>query len=222
MDLLRQVSRHAAELPAEGRHAAFEREDRRTFDDVACLICDMARDRVINAVAFGPIVFNPPAAEIYTDASNEFIGGINEANQVFALAAPTTHNMIQTAELLGGVLAGVLFQARDWIWAVDNTVARYAIYKGHSASAAADEVLRFAFNLARAGILQLPTYVAWIPSACNRADPLTRPPESVGGRPLEDALQACGPACKFGGRHEAIEIPIWKLAIAPSTTSTTT
>lgn len=90
-------------------------------------------------------------------------------------------NRIFVAEVFAGYVGACIFeqqlQGKQFVWAVDNTAAGRALIKGHSASAAGDEVLRRWID---SGLL--PSHVRFVPTTCQRADLLSRgdqhiPPE---------------------------------------------
>ena len=183
------------------------------FTDATVRLCCAAVVFVRSARLSGEQRRPPPTAEIFTDASNSALAGISHSESMFIREAPCHSHKIQTAELLAGVLGAVLLRVPPggWTWAVDNTVAKYALLKGHSASDSADRVLRLWFHMAALAVAPLPAYVAFVPSGCNRADALTRLTEpaflSVSSTADERVRRPCD------HRHEALPMPRWNFVV---------
>ncbi len=210
MDLLRQQARQMLH-PTAAWHA----EDPTTFNHRVQNMCDRVRNYIVLAKTEGRQDRQPPTATIYTDASTKYIAGIRQSDDaMFIVPIKGDHRTIQTAELLGGIIAAIIFQERNFLWAVDNTVAKFAMLKGHSACRAADRALRLALDLVRHGIIALPSFVAWVPTACMRADALTRP--DITPR-ITSGLLTCEQNCDTKW-HPAKAVPRWT---TPKDTHTT-
>ena len=211
MDFLRSQSRRVLNK----RDVEWHTPDPVTFNDAVQRQCDQARDLVRNIIVIGDQRQSTPRTESYADASNNFIAGISSnTNDVFVIKAYIPSNRIAAGELISQAIACLLFGSESHIAAGDNTNAHWALVKGHTASSLGDEILRWMFHCVRAGVLHWPAYAAWVPSKCNRADPLTRPNEVPLPATSAD-LEFCEAGCTL--QHEAIEIVRWH-----ETTRTTT
>ena len=201
MDVMRHQSRRVAHDASTWLHPDLE-----SFGPAFQAICDTVRDIAVLAITQGRQDRSWPTATYYTDASTEYIAGIRQSDDaMFIVPIKGDHRTIQTAELLGGIIGAIIFQEPNAVWAVDNTVAKFAMLKGHSACHAADETLRFALDLVHVNIIALPSFVAWVPTECMRADALTRPditPETTG------QLHTCAKTCHTQ-LHTSKLVPRW-------------
>jgi hypothetical protein len=161
-------------------------------------------NKCINIIVTGPSTSLPPAMIHHTDASTQALAGISLCNSIgFSLKLKSCHRVIHIVEILAGALQSVMIRNRfpfakiPWLWVTDNTVAKFAVTKAHSASDLAEEVLRFWLEF---GLF--PTHVMWVPTTCMRADGLTRPESFVEN--LKD-LNCCQP----NHNHEVHEVPSW-------------
>lgn len=110
-----------------------------------------------------------------TDASSTWgIGAYLESDQCPIMAAKQmtiNPRRIFLAELMAGIMFAEHFKlhGKPYTWITDNTSGARAMIKGHSTNAEADKLLVQAFqhNL-------LPAEVKWVPTACMRADPMSR------------------------------------------------
>lgn len=108
-----------------------------------------------------------PQQEIWTDASSHSLAWIAAKSY-----AQTGHEYrkIYHAEMAAAINAMIWAQEPATV-SIDNTAALRAIRKGHSATHTGNEMIRFLYhNISpRANI-----WLRYVPSKCNRADPLTR------------------------------------------------
>lgn len=113
---------------------------------------------------------------LWTDAA-EALGAVLEdgEREATAIFAADPSERIEIRELRAGYEASCHFESleadRSFVWKTDSTVAFYAAIKGHSGTAQLDLILR---RWIRSG--RFPARVGWVPSECQRADPLTRRP----------------------------------------------
>jgi hypothetical protein len=188
-----------------------------TFND---LILDQIR-HVYAAVRHAHVVGDqrrppPSAAKWATDASPHAIAGVNRANHdTFIVPLMTSHRGILPAELLGGLLAALLFRDRNAAaepstWITDNIAAKFALLKAHSGNELTDIILCVWLLFA-----ELPDHVVWVPSECQPADPLTRlcsmPPSVPHLHALRLQHEQNCERCADPQHHRAMEIPRWRL-----------
>ena len=112
-----------------------------------------------------------PATTLWTDACTRGLGMVVQLQQEVTgtnvpFSVPQTR--IFVAEV-GSCIFRHTLQGNNYVWAVDNTAAGRAVLKGHSPSAAGDEILRRWID---SGLL--PSHVKLVPTVCQRADLLSR------------------------------------------------
>ena len=117
-----------------------------------------------------------PSTILWTDACTTGLGMVAANRETCVgvnVALPIPQNKIFLGEILAGYAGSLTFynnlKETDFVWAVDNTAAGRALIKGHSASASADELLLLWIQ---SGCV--PTHVMLVPTACQRADLLSR------------------------------------------------
>lgn len=158
----------------------------------------------------------PPLHAGFTDASTESMAGISHDNRfAFNFKLSCNPQEIFTTELLAAALYSITLRLHfgditprlPWLWIADNTVAKYAILKGHSASTIAEMILRFWCNY---GII--PSHVMWVPTKCMKADGFTRSSEFTTN---VYNLQNCNnETCnKNNNEHEAFPVPNWNTSV---------
>jgi hypothetical protein len=123
-------------------------------------------------------VQNRQMTRIWSDASTKMIAAIHEQQLVaFTESISCTNRQICIAELTAGYCGYQLFDVAD-IWVTDNLAAAHAFARGHSGSKECDELLRTWLNTKRT-----PRIVLWVDTACQIADPLTRPDQRYEPKP---------------------------------------
>eukprot|EP00760_Papus_ankaliazontas_P020399 PhM_4_TR18429/c0_g1_i4/m.85119 len=112
----------------------------------------------------------PPTEEWWTDASDKELAWITErCGQLIAATWPNNRSTIYEAELEAMVVA-LAKATGPVVINCDNQASASALVKGHSRTATGNEMLRWLDEHLRTDTV----YVRWVPSQCNRSDPLTR------------------------------------------------
>lgn len=176
--------------------------------------CHRVRDLCLGAQIEGICQNLPPIIAAHSDASTSAMAGISIDNQIrFGLRFECSQLDIFVVELLAGALLSVLLRLRfgdphpaiPWLWITDNTVAKFSILKGHSASPLGDQTLRFWFKW---GIP--PSCQMWVPTACMRADGFTRPDKFISN---PNSLSSCTIPCLVCPKHDINLIPSWNTVL---------
>jgi hypothetical protein len=116
-----------------------------------------------------------PTQVVWTDASTEAVAFFDEqSGRTWIHTLPAfVHNMPQLMaswEMTAVWLASQnAVQAPSWTVVTDNAAVERALSRGHSGNAYMDKLLREMVQSNRA-----PLGIRWVPSACQRVDPLTR------------------------------------------------
>lgn len=114
-----------------------------------------------------------PDEVIWTDASMESMGILVEGNDARTETSSEKGHHIFLRELFVATHALVksAVKGNKPLLMVDNAAAVRALQRGHSGHAAANEILKEAYALLPSGFQ---AKIAWTPTMCQRADPLTR------------------------------------------------
>ena len=209
MNFIREQSRRAI----YHQHEWHER-DENTFNDNTVRMIRQVYNNVRHVSVRGDQRRPPPSTNLWvTDASPQAVAGFTNYNDAaFVLPLQTSARGILPAELLGGLLAALLFKNNNddgtGTWITDNMAAHYGVLKAHSANELSDIILCAWILLA-----DLPDHVAWVPTKCQPADPLTRlhsfpaAPEQL-LQQLAAHQQECDKCTN--ALHDMKEVPRWR------------
>ncbi|TAK56824.1 hypothetical protein EPO17_03640 [Patescibacteria group bacterium] len=165
-----------AAIRNQARETAYGTPLWHTPSDALASVIDVVRDaanRLRDVVVVGDQRRPEATTQISSDASTQLIAALQRrsSNNAFIMPLLSHHRLILPAELLAGAIASVLLvrPRASWEWSTDNTSAKHAIAKGHTASAIGDRILRWWMRFGN-----VPVSAVWTPSKCQLADPMTR------------------------------------------------
>jgi hypothetical protein len=215
MEIVRKESRWLASFTS--RTATVPWYDRRSELDNGNVrtLAGSIRQRCINLIVKGPLYSLPPSLIASSDASATMIAGLTLDHKLaFSLPLVVSPRLIFLSELLAGALLSVMIRHSfpfvcpplPWLWLTDNTIAKFAVVKGHSASPLAEEILRFWFKF---GLF--PSHVMWVPTDCMPADKLTRRETFATSFSELKSCELKNPGDQVHS-HPVAEIPCWNLS----------